>query len=99
MTESKFAYENLDVWNRAVDFSVMVIDAVENMSTHRKHYRMLEQIEPASSSVAMNLAEGKGWNRDCPFSFQLLASIFRLQPSSFQLGALSSYSTSPITYQ
>ena len=58
----KFAYENLDAWNRAVDFSVMVIDAVENISTHRKHYRMLEQIEAASSSVAINLAEGKGRN-------------------------------------
>lgn len=40
----------------------MGIDAVENISTHRKHYRMLEQIEAASSSVAINLAEGKGRN-------------------------------------
>ena len=56
----QFAYERLEVWNRAVDFSVAVIDAVENLSTDRKHYRFLEQIEASSSSVSMNIAEGKG---------------------------------------
>ena len=62
MGEMKFGYENLAVWNRAVDFSVAVIDTVENVSTDRKHYRLLEQIESASTSVSMNLAEGKGRN-------------------------------------
>ena len=56
----RFAYENIDVWNRAVDFAVVVIDAIENISTDRMHYRLLEQIESSSTSVAMNLAEGKG---------------------------------------
>ena len=55
-----FAYENLEVWNKAVDFAVEVIDTVENISTGRKHYRLLEQIEASSTSVAMNIAEGKG---------------------------------------
>ncbi|HCX90136.1 MAG: four helix bundle protein [Deltaproteobacteria bacterium CG12_big_fil_rev_8_21_14_0_65_43_10] len=53
-------YEDLAVWNRAVDFAVRVIDAVENISTDRKHFRLLEQIEASSTSIAMNLAEGKG---------------------------------------
>jgi four helix bundle protein len=53
-------YEDLVVWNRAVDFVVQVIDAVENISTDRKHFRLLEQIEASSTSIAMNLAEGKG---------------------------------------
>ena len=56
----KFAYENLDVWNRAVDFAVKVIELVETIDTGRKHYRLLEQIEASSTSVSMNLAEGKG---------------------------------------
>ena len=56
----KFGYENLDVWNRAVDFAVKVIELVETIDTGRKHYRLLEQIEASSSSVSMNLAEGKG---------------------------------------
>ena len=55
-----FAYENLEVWNKAVDFAVDVIDTVENISTGRKHYRLLEQIEASSTSVSMNIAEGKG---------------------------------------
>jgi len=52
--DMKFGYENLDVWNRAVDFAVAVIDTVENISTDRKHYRLLEQIESSSTSVSMN---------------------------------------------
>jgi four helix bundle protein len=56
----QFGYENLEVWNKAVDFAVKVIDTVENISTDRKHYRLLEQIEASSTSVSMNLAEGKG---------------------------------------
>lgn len=56
----KFAYEKLEVWNKAVDFAVEVIDTVEDITTDRKHYRLLEQIEASSTSVAMNIAEGKG---------------------------------------
>ena len=56
----KFGYENLDVWDRAVDFAVKVIELVETIDTGRKHYRLLEQIEASSTSVSMNLAEGKG---------------------------------------
>ena len=56
----KFAYENLEVWNKAVDFAVEVINTVENISKDRKHYRLLEQIESSSTSIAMNIAEGKG---------------------------------------
>ena len=40
----KFGYEDLEVWNRAVDFAVKVIDLVETIDTGRKHYRLFEQI-------------------------------------------------------
>ena len=60
MGDIRFAYENLEVWNRAVDFAVKVIDLVETIDTGRKHYRLLEQIEASSTSVSMNIAEGKG---------------------------------------
>lgn len=56
----KFAYQNLDVWNRAIDFAVNVIDIIDNISSNRKHYRLFEQIEASSTSIAMNIAEGKG---------------------------------------
>ena len=56
----KFGYEDLDVWNKATEFAVEVIDLVEKISTHRKHYRLLEQLEASSASTSMNVAEGKG---------------------------------------
>jgi len=56
----KFGYEDLDVWNKATEFAVKVIELVENISTHRKHYRLLEQVEASSASISMNIAEGKG---------------------------------------
>ncbi|WP_410291388.1 four helix bundle protein [Desulfosarcina sp.] len=37
-----------------------VIDTVDAVSTDRKHYRLLAQIEAGSTSVAMNIAEGQG---------------------------------------
>ncbi|MBA4391147.1 MAG: four helix bundle protein [Syntrophus sp. (in: bacteria)] len=58
----KLGYEDLDVWNRAVDFAVRVIELVETVDTGRRHYRLFEQIEASSTSVSMNLAEGKGRN-------------------------------------
>ena len=50
----KFGYEDLDVWNKAVDFAVEVIDLAENISTGRRHYRLLEQVESSSASISMN---------------------------------------------
>ena len=55
-----FGHEDLEVWIKGVDFAVAVIDTVEESSTDRRHYRLLEQIEASCTSVAMNIAEGKG---------------------------------------
>jgi len=60
MGEMKFGYEDLDVWNRSVDFAVKVIELIEKLDTERKHCRLFEQIEASSTSISMNLAEGKG---------------------------------------
>jgi four helix bundle protein len=56
----KFAYEDLDVWSKAVDFSVRVIKLVDSIETSRRHFRLLEQIEASSTSISTNIAEGKG---------------------------------------
>lgn len=56
----KFGYENLEVWSKAVDFAVDVIDLTDSIQTGRKHFRLFEQIESSSTSIAMNIAEGKG---------------------------------------
>lgn len=60
MTNVKFSFEDLEVWQKAVDFAYEVIRLAEEIQTDRKHYRLIEQLESASTSVALNIAEGKG---------------------------------------
>ncbi len=55
-----FAFEDLKVYQKALDFAVSVIDVIDGLDTPRKHFRLIEQLEAASSSVALNIAEGKG---------------------------------------
>jgi four helix bundle protein len=55
-----FSFEDLEVYQKALDFSVSVIDVVDQLDTPRKHYRLIEQLESASSSIALNISEGKG---------------------------------------
>ena len=37
-----------------------VIDLIDHIKTPRKHYKLIEQPEGSSSSVALNISEGKG---------------------------------------
>jgi len=55
-----FAFEDLQVYQKALDFSVAIIDVIEDMETPRKHYRLIEQLEASCTSVALNISEGKG---------------------------------------
>jgi len=56
----EFAFQKLDVWQLTVEFADAVISAAENLQTPRQHFRLVEQLEAASTSIAMNIAEGKG---------------------------------------
>ena len=60
MDKIHFNFEELDVWGKAVDFANTVIQLVEKIETGRKHYKLIEQLEGASTSVSLNIAEGKG---------------------------------------
>lgn len=62
MSEIRFSFEDLEVWQKAVDFAVSVIDIAEIMSTNRNHYRLIEQLESSVTSISANIAEGKGRN-------------------------------------
>ena len=55
-----FTFEDLKVYQRALDFAVAVIDLIDDINTPRKHYKLIEQLEGSSSSVALNISEGKG---------------------------------------
>jgi len=57
---SAMSYEDLEVWQKAIDWTSEIVRVVDNLQTDRMHFRLVEQLEAASSSVAMNIAEGKG---------------------------------------
>jgi four helix bundle protein len=58
--QNYLAYKDLIVWQKSIEFATQIIDLAENLSSTRKHYRLIEQIEAAATSVPMNIAEGKG---------------------------------------
>ena len=58
--EEDFGFKELIVWRRAIDFAKHVIIIIDKINSDRKHYRILEQTEAAATSVAANIAEGKG---------------------------------------
>ncbi|EFK96662.1 23S rRNA-associated protein [sediment metagenome] len=57
---AKFGFEELEVWQKAVEFARKIIDLTENMNTGRRRFRLLDQVETSAASIAMNIAEGKG---------------------------------------
>jgi four helix bundle protein len=54
------AYKDLQVWQKSIAFATEVIRIIDELETDRKHYRLIEQLEAAVTSVSMNIAEGKG---------------------------------------
>lgn len=60
MQKERFNFEDLDVWQKAVDYSVDVITVAEGIIDSKKHYRLIENIEAAATSIATNIAEGRG---------------------------------------
>jgi four helix bundle protein len=58
--ERLFSFQDLKVWEKAVFFAEEVIRTIDGLDTPRKHYRLVEQLEAAATSVSMNIAEGKG---------------------------------------
>ncbi|MDP4222558.1 MAG: four helix bundle protein [Bacteroidota bacterium] len=58
--KEEFGFKELIVWQKAVEFASHVIKKVEFKNSEKKHYRITEQIEASASSIAANIAEGKG---------------------------------------
>ena len=58
--EGRFSFEDLEVWQEAVGFADQCLKLVDGIETGRKHYRLIEQLESAATSPALNIAEGKG---------------------------------------
>jgi four helix bundle protein len=60
MNQATFNFESLEVWQKAVEFAKNILELTENINTQRKHYRLMEQMESAVTSIALNIAEGSG---------------------------------------
>ena len=58
--EESFAFEDLEVWEKAVDFADNVMAETEVLDSDDNHYRLMDQLESAVTSVPLNIAEGKG---------------------------------------
>ena len=59
-SNNQSSYKDLIVWQKSMAFANDVIDLVDRLETDRKHYRLIEQLEAAVTSIPMNIAEGKG---------------------------------------
>ena len=57
---TQVAYKDLQVWQKSINFATDVIKMIDDLETDRKHYRLIEQLEAAATSIPMNIAEGKG---------------------------------------
>ena len=58
--KTQVAYKDLQVWQKSIDLATAVIALIDDLNTDRKHFRLIEQLEAAVTSVPMNIAEGKG---------------------------------------
>ncbi|MCK4923051.1 MAG: four helix bundle protein [Bacteroidales bacterium] len=79
---NNFGFKDLIVWQKSMTFIDLVLDEVDQLNSDRKHYRLVEQIESAVTSVAMNIAEGKGRNSKKEFIHFLYISRGSLYETS-----------------
>ena len=55
----EFPFEKLEIWHRAIDLADFILSLLESFPQN-KHFRLIGQMEGAVSSIAQNIAEGKG---------------------------------------
>ncbi len=58
--EEKFSFEDLEIWQEAVELADRCLDVVDRICDGKRHHRLLGQLESAAVSPALNIAEGKG---------------------------------------
>ena len=60
--DTHFGFKELLVWQKSMEFINLVLNEIEQIDAGRKHFRLTEQIESSVTSIAANIAEGKGRN-------------------------------------
>jgi len=58
--KEEFGFKELIVWQKAIEFAKHVIEKIGKLNSENRHNRITEQTESAVTSIAANIAEGKG---------------------------------------
>jgi four helix bundle protein len=74
----KFKYENLEIWQLAMELIATVYDILDKYPKSEKH-GLISQGKKAVVSVALNIAEGSGRHTDKDFASFINRSITSLQ--------------------
>ena len=67
MTSDRFRFEDMEIWQRAVEVSMPVFDLADRLEEQKK-FRFSEQLRSAMLSVSNNMAEGSGSSSDIDFA-------------------------------
>lgn len=55
-----FNFEKLIAWEKSVEFFDLIMIKTEDFHNNKSSYRLKEQLDTASASISMNIAEGTG---------------------------------------
>ncbi len=53
----EYSFKKLIVWQKSMNFAEKCLDITEKL---KGHFRLIEQLESSSASIAQNIAEGNG---------------------------------------
>ena len=67
MKSDRFRFEDMDIWQRAVEISMPVFDIADALENQKK-FRFGEQLRAAMLSISNNMAEGSGSASDIDFA-------------------------------
>ncbi len=62
-----FKFENLRVWQKSIDFTVAVYDLTKTLPPDER-FNLISQINRASDSISLNIAEGSTGQSDKQFA-------------------------------
>jgi len=69
-----YAYQRLEVWKKAVDLSIKVIQCIAEVAGDRENQRLTEEIEMSAVNIATNIAKGKACLSEEDFIYHLFLS-------------------------
>ncbi len=69
-----YAYQRLDIWKKAVDLAIKVIQCIAELDNERENQRLAEEIEMSAVNIATNIAKGKACLSAEDFIYHLFLS-------------------------